>query len=419
MSSDEGQSSRRTITFAQGIALYMGAVLGSGILILPGYTADVAGPASIISWFVLSLLSIPIAYSFARLALKYEHYGGIATIVQHAFGTVWSAIVGWFFFVWVATGEAVVGLTGAAYLVEALSLPDVFTYIIAFAFIGIALLTNALGMRISGIASLLLSGLVLAMLLFTIAFALPDVQAEQFKPFAPHGISGIGRACVLIFWAFFGWESITHLVPEFRNPQRDVMRSTWASVFVIGAAYLLLSFVTVGTHTYGEKGAAAPLSVLMSKTIGLHAGIATAIVACIVCLGTLNVYLAGSSRLGYALAKERKLPDWFARLSRNGFPYRTAVFFFVTNTAVLVVSYLWKIDVDTLILIPTTLGIFVYIIASFACVKLLWHDRIGRAAALTAAVSCLAVAPFATSYLAVPVIVAVGCLAYLRYRRSR
>jgi amino acid efflux transporter len=316
-------------------------------------------------------------------------------------------------------GTRVVGLTGAAYLVKALSLPDVFTYLIAIAFMGIALLTNAMGMRISGMASLLLSGLVLAMLLITIAFALPDIQVEQFKPFAPHGISGIGRACVLIFWAFFGWESITHLVPEFRNPQRDVMRSTWASVFVIGAVYVMLSFVTVGTHTYGVEGAAAPLTELMSKTIGLSAGIATAIVACIVCLGTLNVYLAGSSRLGYALAKERKLPDWFARMSRNGFPYRTAVFFFVTNTVVLIVSYLWKIDVDTLILIPTTLGIFVYIIASFACVKLLWHDRIGRAAALTAAVFCLAVAPFATSYLAVPVVVAIGCLVYLYYRKIR
>jgi amino acid efflux transporter len=70
---------------------------------------------------------------------------------------------------------------------------------------------------------------------------------------------------VLIFWAFFGWESITHLVPEFRNPQRDVMRSTWASVFLIGIVYTLLSVVTIGTHTYGVEGMAAPLSVLMSK----------------------------------------------------------------------------------------------------------------------------------------------------------
>jgi amino acid efflux transporter len=92
---------QRSITLTQGIALYMGAVLGSGILILPAYTADVAGPSSIISWIIITLLSIPIAYTFARLALKYENFGGIATIVQHAFGTYWSAMsVGFFIHGW-------------------------------------------------------------------------------------------------------------------------------------------------------------------------------------------------------------------------------------------------------------------------------------------------------------------------------
>jgi amino acid efflux transporter len=140
----------RTITLAQGIALYMGAVLGSGILILPGYTADVAGPAAVVSWIIMSLLSIPIAYTFARLALKYNHFGGISTIVQHAFGTYWSAIVGWFFYVWVATGQAVVGLTGAAYIARAMHLSDAYLYLFAFLFLLAAVLTNFLGMRISG-----------------------------------------------------------------------------------------------------------------------------------------------------------------------------------------------------------------------------------------------------------------------------
>jgi amino acid efflux transporter len=411
-------SGQRTITFTQGIALYMGAVLGSGILILPGYTADVAGPASIISWIILSLLSIPIAYTFARLALRFENFGGIATIVGHAFGFTWSAIVGWFFFVWVATGEAIVGLTGAAYIVEVFGLSHIFLYVFAFGFLAAALLSNFLGMRISGMVSLLLSGAVCVLLVVTIIFAMPNLEAVHFTPFAPHGLSGIGRACVLIFWAFFGWESITHLVPEFRNPQRDVMRSTWASVFLIGIVYTLLSVVTIGTHTYGVEGMAAPLSVLMSKTIGFSAGAATAIIACIVCLGTLNVYLASSSRLGYALASEGKLPAWFAKMSRAGFPYRSALFLFVTNTIVLIVSYAFHISVDILILIPTTLGILVYVIASFACVKLLWNDKIGRISALIASICCLCVAPFSTGFLLVPVAVAGCCLLYLKISKK-
>jgi amino acid efflux transporter len=411
-------TSHRSITLTQGIALYMGAVLGSGILILPGYTADVAGPASIVSWIILSLLSIPIAYTFARLALKYENFGGIATIVQHAFGSYWSAIVGWFFYAWVATGQAVVGLTGAAYIVEAFHLSEGYLYLFAFLFLLLAVVSNFFGMRVSGIFSLVLSGAVLVLLLITIGFALPQMEAIHFIPFMPLGVSGMGSACVLIFWAFFGWESITHLVPEFRNPQRDVMRSMWFSVFLIGGVYILLSIVTVGTHTYGEASMKAPLSILMSKTIGVSAGLATAVVACIVCLGTLNVYLASSSRLGYALAKEHKFPMWFAGMSKKGFPYRSALFLFVTNTVTLAASYYFHFSVDRLILIPTTLGIFVYIIASCACLKLLWHDRIGRISAMLALGCCVGIAPFSTGFLIVPIGVAIVCILYMRLKKT-
>ncbi|KEQ23053.1 APC family permease [Paenibacillus tyrfis] len=409
---------KRTITMAQGVALYMGAVLGSGILILPGYTADAAGPAAIISWLLLSLLSVPIAYTFARLALKYENYGGIATIVQQAFGEKSGAVVGWFFFAWVATGQAVVGLTGASYIVTVFGLAGEWLYGFAFLFLVAALAANLLGMRISGLVSLGLSGIVLVLLVLTIAFSLPAIDAVHFRPFAPHGLTGIGQACVLIFWAFFGWESITHLVPEFRNPQRDVMRCTWASVFIIGAVYTLLSAVTIGTHTYGDIGTEAPLAALMNRALGLNAGLATVVVACIVCLGTLNVYLASSSRLGYALAVEGKLPQWFAKSSRSGTPYRSVFFLFVTNTLTLAFSYTASFSVDRLILVPTTLGILVYIVASFACVKLLWSDKAGRLAALTSSALCLAIAPFSMQYLAVPAVVAASCLLYLRYRRK-
>ncbi|MDF2669618.1 MAG: amino acid permease [Paenibacillus sp.] len=397
----------------------MGAVLGSGILILPGYTAQLAGPASIISWVAMSLISIPLAYTFARLALKYRDFGGIARIVEQAFGGAWGALVGWFFFVWVATGQAVVGLTGAAYMVSAFRLPAVWAYLFAFGFLAAALLTNLLGMRASARLSLLLSGAVLILLLTTIALSIPDVERTQFNEFMPHGITGIGQACVLIFWAFFGWESITHLVPEFANPERDVMRSTWSSVFIIGATYTLLSIVTVGTGLYGEHATAAPLAELMGRAIGFSASIATAIVACIVCLGTLNVYLASSSRLGYALAKEGQFPAWFGGLDARGVPYRSALFLFVTNTLTLGAAYIGTIGTDRLILVPTTLGIIVYVIASLACVKLLWHDPVGRWSSLLSACFCLAVAPFSMSYLAVPVIVAIACFLYLRIKAQQ
>lgn len=407
----------KLITYSQGVALYIGAILGSGILILPGYTAEVAGPASILSWVFLSVLSIPLAYTFARLALKYQDFGGIATIVNHAFGAKWSALVGWFFFSWVAMGQAVVGLTGAGYLVTVFHLNNNLYEVIAVLFLFVALITNIFGMKISGLFSLILSGIVLVLLVITIGFTLPTIETEHFQPFFPYGINGIGSAAVLIFWAFFGWESITHLVPEFQNPEKDVMRSTWTSVILIGVVYTLLSVVTVGTHTYGNHGSMAPLAVMMSKTLGFSASLLTGVIVSIVSLGTLNVYLASSSRLGYALANEGKFPVWFNKMGERGVPYRSAFFLFASNTLTVVISRLFQISIDKLILVPTTLGILVYVIAAFASVKILWNDRLGRISSLVALISILLVVPFIQGYFIAAVIISAGCCLFLQWKK--
>jgi amino acid efflux transporter len=409
---------QKSITFAQGIAMYMGAVLGSGILILPGYTVRAAGPAALVSWVLLSLLSVPLAYTFARLALRFQDLGGISTIVKQAFGRTAGAVVGWYFFAWVAVGQAVVGVTGASYIAAAFGLERDVVFLLSWLFLVAAMVTNLLGMRASGHLSLVLSGMVLVLLVATIVFAFPQVKGEAYEPFAPFGVSAIGTACVLIFWAFFGWESITHLVPEFRHPERDVMRATWASVFLIGLIYSLLAFVTIGTETIGDGTEGnAPLAILMSRALGLGAGMATAIVACIVCLGTLNVFLASSSRLGFALARDGVFPGWFEKMSGRDVPYRSVWFLFGTNSLTLLMCYIWEIGMDRLILVPTTLGILVYIITTLACVKLLWNDPLGRMTSVVSALFCLAVAPFAEGFLIVPMVVTAGCLGYLGWKK--
>lgn len=400
------------ISYAQGIALYLGAVLGSGILILPGYTAEVAGPAAILSWAALSVLSIPLAYTFTRLALRYRDLGGIATIVGHAFGPAWGAVSGWFYFCMVCIGDGVVALTGAGYLVSVFHWPETTLYILAMMFVLCALTANLLGMKNSGRLSLLLSGLVLVVLITTVVLALPGISAGNFVPFLPWGLHGVGKACVLIFWSFFGWESITHLVPEFRDPKRDVMRSMWASVLIIGIVYSLLALVTVGTHTYGQQGSLAPLAMLMHQTLGVNAGLATTAVVCIVCVGTANVYFASTSRLGYAMAREGNFPAWFGILDQRGIPARCVWLLFAANATAILCAFIFNISMDKLILVPTMLGIAAYIILSLASVKLLWQDKIGRISSITATACCIAVTPFARGYILVPVLVAVACLAW-------
>ena len=82
----------RTITPAQGVALYVGAVVGAGVLLLPGTAASLAGPASVLAWVFVSLLGVPLALTFATLASRCPDAGGVATFTSRAFGASWRSL---------------------------------------------------------------------------------------------------------------------------------------------------------------------------------------------------------------------------------------------------------------------------------------------------------------------------------------
>src|SRR5690349_13654969 len=86
------------LTVIQGAALYVGAVLGTGVIALPALAAEAAGPASLLAWLALVMLSVPLAATFAALGARYPDAGGVSTYVRNAFGPRAAAVVGWCFY---------------------------------------------------------------------------------------------------------------------------------------------------------------------------------------------------------------------------------------------------------------------------------------------------------------------------------
>src|SRR5947199_9905520 len=91
----------------------MSSVLGSGILILPGLAAQKAGPASLIAWVGLSLVSYPLAYTFASLSSRRPESGGVYSFAREAFGQSAATSVGWLFLLWYAAGAQAVTVVAA------------------------------------------------------------------------------------------------------------------------------------------------------------------------------------------------------------------------------------------------------------------------------------------------------------------
>jgi amino acid efflux transporter len=405
---------RRTVTVPQGVALYAGAVIGAGVLLLPGVSAERAGPAAIVAWLFDSVLGIPLALTFAALASRFPNAGGVATFATKGFGPTAGIIVGWYYFIAAATAQTLVALTGAYYGAAYLGLGRGAVFLLAAGILAVATLANSGGLKVSGRLQLVFSATVAAMLLIALISSVPHFSAAHWTPFAPHGWLPVGRVAVMIFFAFFGWEAITHLSEEFRNPARDVPRSTFYSVGIITVLYVGTAVATVGTGTYGTGDVnRTVIARLLANGIGGPAAALMAILAVLISLGTANAFVAATSRLGYALARDGAFPAPLARLSARGVPLLSVLVVGGYATAGVGVSYLAHWDAETLLIVPNSLVIVTYLAGMAAGVRLLTGTR--RVLAVIATLLCAVLVPFSGVVLAIPAALAVVAVLYRRW----
>ena len=132
------------------VALYMSSVLGSGVLVLPGLAAQIAGPASLLAWLLLSLASYPLAYTFASLSARKPESGGVYSFARESFGLETADAVGWLFIVWYVTGAPVVTVIAASYLSYAIPLSKTMIYVVAALIILGTFMINYRGIVVSG-----------------------------------------------------------------------------------------------------------------------------------------------------------------------------------------------------------------------------------------------------------------------------
>ena len=403
----------RTITPAQGVALYVGAVVGAGVLLLPGTAASLAGPASVLAWVFVSLLGVPLALTFAKLASRCPDAGGVATFTSRAFGASWGAAVGWFYFFASSTALSLGPLIGAYYATVPLGLGRGGTFLLRAAMLAFAVASNSAGLRVSARVQLLLSGCVALLLLGAVVVSVPRMSVDNWTPFAPEGWSAVGRVAVLLVFAVFGWEAIAQLSAEFENPERDVPRSTFLSVGVIAILYVGVSAAVVGTADYGSASVnRVAVASLLGSAMGAGVGAAASLVASVITLATVNAYVAATSRLGYALARDGAFPAWLATLGSRGVPVRAVLAVGSYAACGMLLSYAAGWGPEALLVVPTSLGLATYIIGTAAGVKLLTGGS--RLLAGIALLMCLAVLPFAGAFIGLPIAVAATALSYRR-----
>jgi amino acid efflux transporter len=385
------------MTTRAGTALYVGAVLGPGVLLLPALAAHVAGPASVIAWAALLALSVPLAGTFAALGVRLPEAGGTAAYARAAFGPRAGAVTGWCFLIGVVVGAPAVAIIGGGYVADLLGAGREGAVAAAAGIMATVAAANAAGLRTTARLQLAVAGLLAALVLVAVVAALPASRADHWTPFAPHGWAAIGTAASLLMLSFVGWEAVSHLAGELPDPARQLPRAIFAALGIVVVLYLGLAVATVGV-----LGTAAPSDVPLADLMGAGLGgpgrTATALLAVLLTIGAMNAYVAGAAKLAGALAAEAAAPALLAR------PRRAVGVFAVLGAALLVPLATGAVGVEGLIRACSACFVAVYVISTAAGIRILAGGA--RRAAAVAFAAVAVVFAFSGPFLLVPAAIA-------------
>ena len=354
----------RSLTTSRGAALYIGAILGPGLLLLPGLAAAEAGPASILAWLALLGLSGLFAAVFSALGRQVPSAGGVMGYVTAGLGRRAGRATGWMFLAGVVGGAPIVCLIGASYVTDLTSGGQATRAAVAAVLLLTVLGLAAGGLRASATAQLVLVSLLTVVVVVAVTGSASAARAGNWMPFAPHGWLSVGSAAATLMFSFAGWEAVAPLTTRFADPARQLPRAVATALAVTTVLYLGLAVATISV--LGPSAATdIPLAALLSHAIGTAGPDVAAVAAIVLTLGATNAYINGAAVLAGQLVQA-------APGGRRSAPMvRLLAAIGVAGLMLITLYGLRIVGTAALVAVPTVLFLTVYLGAMAAAVRVL------------------------------------------------
>ena len=353
----------RQLGFFAVFAIATGAMISSGLFILPGLAFERAGPGVFLSYALAGVLALTSVLSLAELTTAMPKAGGDYFFITRSFGSLLGSVSG--LLSWLALSlKSAFAIIGIAELVVVLLGYDlVVTSIVVCA---IFVLINLLGVKeASGFQSVLVAGLLLILAALLVA-GFGKVDIGRFEPFLPHGGNALLSTAGFVFVSFGGLLTAASMAGEVRNPQRNIPRALIASLLVVTAVYTLVTFIATGVLPAEQLASSVtPIADAARAVTGGAGFLAITIASLLAFITTANGGILTASRYPMALARDGLLPRRFARTGRRSGAPTTAVLF---TGLLIALSLLLRLDV--LVKAASTVVLLTSILASLSLIAL-------------------------------------------------
>ncbi len=299
-------------------AIATGAMISSGLFILPGIAYARTGPSVFLSYFFAGLLAVAGMLSQAELISAMPRAGGDYFYVTRTLGPAAGTVSG--LLTWASLSfKSAFALIGMATFLELIVPINMHVAAIALTAVFVAL--NILGAKEASLIQKILVVSMLGLLLLYIFEGIQDVRVTNFEPFAFDGLKGIISTAGMVFISYGGLLKVASIAEEVKNPGKNIPLGMFISFFVVVSLYFLVILTTVGV--LGDKlansltpitdGAAVVLGSLGQKLIGVAAVLAF--------VSTANAGIMAAARYPFALSRDGLLPTVTGKLNRFGVPF--------------------------------------------------------------------------------------------------
>jgi APA family basic amino acid/polyamine antiporter len=346
---EEGHKTlKRSLGAFSLIAIGIGVIIGAGLFSLTGIAAaNNAGPAVTLSFVIAAVGCAFSALCYAELASMVPVSGSAYTYSYATIGELFAWIIGWDLVLEFSVGAATVGISWSQYLLRFLAqynihLPPqlvaspfetvtlangaVVNGIINLPAILIIVLMTAVivrGTKGSALFNAIVVTLKVAVVIVFIALGWQYIDPANYQPYIPantgqfgeFGWSGILRGAGVVFFVFIGFDIVSTMAQETKNPQRNMPIGIIGSLAICTLLFVLFGYVMTGLANYTEfKDSAAPVAIAIAKTPYLWLSQAIILAILIGYTSVILVDLLGQSRVFFSMSRDGLLPKVFSEL---------------------------------------------------------------------------------------------------------
>jgi amino acid transporter/nucleotide-binding universal stress UspA family protein len=310
---------KRDLGLPSVLAISIGAMIGSGIFILPALALEIAGPMVILAYALAGVLVVPAALSKSEMATAMPEAGGTYIYIERGMGPLLGTVagVGTWFSLSFKGALALVG--GVPYLLLLFDLP---LKPVALGLAGVLILVNIFGAKQTGRLQVAIVVVMLAALGWFAAGSAPAVRSVNYANFFDAGVGGLLAATGLVFVSYAGVTKVASVAEEVERPGRNIPLGILGSLAFTTVLYVATVAVFVGVTEPGAiAGSLTPVAVAASVTLGEVGVVAVVFAAILALVSTANAGILSSSRYPFAMSRDGLVPPSFSTVSdRFGTP---------------------------------------------------------------------------------------------------